>query len=238
MSSIKSPEDTGIMYQVCLRHCDSPDLPAGTPDRAFLLRRGRVMARWRRGEPGALFWQVQAGRAWRLAADRGAPCRYGHPQNGKACSRRTYSQYEYGDDVFRNIRKFVTLYLSLNPYDRVKSCVVPTFLCLFVFFISLSSQHGNSQKQIIGVLGSYEQKGCILKVVGKESIDNKGNISTVRFVDRELDSKCLLTVIDHRQVSVSYLNFDLNHRPQRSSDLSSVVWYNRLLDAGRRPRCD
>ena len=129
--------------------------------------------------------------------------------------------------MFRNIRKFVTLYLSLKPYDRVKSCVVPTFLCLFVFFISLSSQYGNSQKQVIGVPGSYEQKGCILKVVGKESIDNKGNISTVRFVDRELDSKCLLTVIGRRQVSVSYLNFDLNHRPRLSGGTNVIVYFVR-----------
>jgi len=129
--------------------------------------------------------------------------------------------------VFRNIRKFVTLYLSLNPYDRVKTCVVPTCIFLFVFFISLSSQHGNSQKQVIGVPGSYEQKGCILKVVGKESIDNKGNISTVRFVDRELDSKCLLTVIGRRQVSVSYLNFDLNHRPRLSGGTNVIVYFVR-----------
>ena len=129
--------------------------------------------------------------------------------------------------MFRNIRKFVTLYLSLNPYDRVKTCVVPTFLCLFVFFISLSSQYGNSQKQVIGVPGSYEQKGCILKVVGKESIDNKGNISTVRFVDRELDSKCLLTVIGRRQVSVRYLNFDLNHRPRLSGGTNVIVYFVR-----------
>ena len=129
--------------------------------------------------------------------------------------------------MFRNIRKFVTLYLSLNPYDRIKSCLVPTLLCLFVFFISLSSQHGNSQKQVIGVPGSYEQKGCILKVVGKESIDNKGNISTVRFVDRELDSKCLLTVIGRRQVSVSYLNFDLNHRPRLSGGTNVIVYFVR-----------
>ena len=129
--------------------------------------------------------------------------------------------------MFRNIRKFVTLYLSLNPYDRVKTCVVPTFLCLFVFFISLSSQHGNSQKQVIGVPGSYEQKGCILKVVGKESIDNKGNISTVRFVDRELDSKCLLTVIGRRQVSVRYLNFDRNHRARLSGGTNVIVYFVR-----------
>ena len=134
--------------------------------------------------------------------------------------------------MFRNIRKFVTLYLSLNPYDRVKTCVVPTFLCLFVFFISLSSQHGNSQKQVIGVPGSYEQKGCILKVVGKESIDNKGNISTVRFVDRELDSKCLLTVIGRRQVSVSYLNFDLNHRPRLSGGTHVIVYFVRSRGGG------
>ena len=126
--------------------------------------------------------------------------------------------------MFRNIRKFVTLYLSLNPYDRVKTCVIPTCIFLFVFFISLSSQHGNAQKQVIGVPGSYEQKGCILKVVGKESIDNKGNISTVRFVDRELDSKCLLTVICRRQVSVSYLNFDLNHRPRLSGGTNVIVY--------------
>ena len=126
--------------------------------------------------------------------------------------------------MFRNIRKFVTLYLSLNPYDRVKTCVIPTCIFLFVFFISLSSQHGNAQKQVIGVPGSYEQKGCILKVVGKESIDNKGNISTVRFVDRELDSKCLLTVIGRRQVSVSYLNFDLNHRPRLSGGTNVIVY--------------
>ena len=129
--------------------------------------------------------------------------------------------------MFRNIRKFVTLYLSLNPYDRVKTCVVPTCIFLFVFFISLSSQHGNSQKQVIGVPGSYEQKGCILKVVGKESIDNKGNISTVRFVDRELDSKCLLTVIGRRQVSVSYLNFDLNHRARLSGGTNVIVYFVR-----------
>lgn len=129
--------------------------------------------------------------------------------------------------MFRNIRKFVTLYLSLKPYDRVKSCVVQTFLCLFVFFISLSSQYGNSQKQVIGVPGSYEQKGCILKVVGKESIDNKGNISTVDFIDRELDSKCLLTVIGRRQVSVSYLNFDLNHRPRLSGGTNVIVYFVR-----------
>ena len=129
--------------------------------------------------------------------------------------------------MFRNIRKFVTLYLSLNPYDRVKTCVVPTFLCLFLFFISLSSQYGNSQKQVIGVPGSYEQKGCILKVVGKESIDNKGNISTVRFVDRELDSKCLLTVIGRRQVSVSYLNFDLNRRARLSGGTNVIVYFVR-----------
>jgi len=129
--------------------------------------------------------------------------------------------------VFRNIRKFVTLYLSLNPYDRVKTCVIPTCIFLFVFFISLSSQHGNAQKQVIGVPGSYEQKGCILKVVGKESIDNKGNISTVRFVDRELDSKCLLTVIGRRQVSVSYLNFDLNHRPRLSGGTNVIVYFVR-----------
>lgn len=129
--------------------------------------------------------------------------------------------------MFRNIRKFVTLYLSLNPYDRVKTCVVPTCIFLFVFFISLSSQHGNSQKQVIGVPGSYEQKGCILKVVGKESIDNKGNISTVRFVDRELDSKCLLTVIGRRQVSVRYLNFDLNHRPRLSGGTNVIVYFVR-----------
>lgn len=129
--------------------------------------------------------------------------------------------------MFRNIRKFVTLYLSLNPYDRVKTCVVPTFLCLFVFFISLSSQYGNSQKQVIGVPGSYEQKGCILKVVGKESIDNKGNISTVDFIDRELDSKCLLTVIGRRQVSVSYINFDLNHRPRLSGGANVIVYFVR-----------
>ena len=129
--------------------------------------------------------------------------------------------------MFRNIRKFVTLYLSLNPYDRVKTCVVPTCIFLFVFFISLSSQHGNSQKQVIGVPGSYEQKGCILKVVGKESIDNKGNISTVRFVDRELDSKCLLTVIGRRQVSVRYLNFDRNHRPRLSGGTNVIVYFVR-----------
>lgn len=129
--------------------------------------------------------------------------------------------------MFRNIRKFVTLYLSLNPYDRVKTCVIPTCIFLFVFFISLSSQHGNSQKQVIGVPGSYEQKGCILKVVGNESIDNKGNISTVRFVDRELDSKCLLTVIGRRQVSVSYLNFDLNHRPRLSGGTNVIVYFVR-----------
>jgi len=129
--------------------------------------------------------------------------------------------------VFRNIRKFVTLYLSLNPCDRVKTCVVPTCIFLFVFFISLSSQHGNSQKQVIGVPGSYEQKGCILKVVGKESIDNKGNISTVRFVDRELDSKCLLTVIGRRQVSVRYLNFDRNHRPRLSGGTNVIVYFVR-----------
>lgn len=129
--------------------------------------------------------------------------------------------------MFRNIRKFVTLYLSLNPYDRVKTCVIPTCIFLFVFFISLSSQHGNAQKQVIGVPGSYEQKGCILKVVGKESIDNKGNISTVRFVDRELDSKCLLTVIGRRQVSVSYLNFDLNHRPRLSGGTNVIVYFVR-----------
>ena len=129
--------------------------------------------------------------------------------------------------MFRNIRKFVTLYLSLNPYDRVKTCVVPTCIFLFVFFISLSSQHGISQKQVIGVPGSYEQKGCILKVVGKESIDNKGNISTVRFVDRELDSKCLLTVIGRRQVSVRYLNFDRNHRPRLSGGTNVIVYFVR-----------
>ena len=129
--------------------------------------------------------------------------------------------------MFRNIRKFVTLYLSLNPCDRVKTCVVPTCIFLFVFFISLSSQHGNSQKQVIGVPGSYEQKGCILKVVGKESIDNKGNISTVRFVDREQDSKCLLTVIGRRQVSVRYLNFDLNHRPRLSGGTNVIVYFVR-----------
>ena len=129
--------------------------------------------------------------------------------------------------MFRNIRKFVTLYLSLNPYDRIKSCLVPTLLCLFVFFISLSSQHGNSQKQVIGVPGSYEQKGCILKVVGKESIDNKGNISTVDFIDRELDSKCLLTVIGRRRVSVSYLNFDLSHRPRLSGGTHVIVYFVR-----------
>ena len=129
--------------------------------------------------------------------------------------------------MFRNIRKFVTLYLSLNPYDRVKTCVVPTCIFLFVFFISLSSQHGNSQKQVIGVPGSYEQKGCILKVVGKESIDNKGNISTVRFVDRELDSKCLLTVIGRRQGSVRYLNFDRNHRPRLSGGTNVIVYFVR-----------
>ena len=129
--------------------------------------------------------------------------------------------------MFRNIRKFVTLYLSLNPCDRVKTCVVPTCIFLFVFFISLSSQHGNSQKQVIGVPGSYEQKGCILKVVGKESIDNKGNISTVRFVDRELDSKCLLTVIGRRQVSVRYLNFDRNHRPRLSGGTNVIVYFVR-----------
>ena len=129
--------------------------------------------------------------------------------------------------MFRNIRKFVTLYLSLNPYDRVKTCVIPTCIFLFVFFISLSSQHGNAQKQVIGVPGSYEQKGCILKVVGKESIDNKGNISTVRFVDRELDSKCLLTVIGRRQVSVRYLNFDLNHRPRLSGGTNVIVYFVR-----------
>lgn len=129
--------------------------------------------------------------------------------------------------MFRNIRKFVTLYLSLNPYDRVKTCVIPTCIFLLVFFISLSSQHGNAQKQVIGVPGSYEQKGCILKVVGKESIDNKGNISTVRFVDRELDSKCLLTVIGRRQVSVSYLNFDLNHRPRLSGGTNVIVYFVR-----------
>ena len=129
--------------------------------------------------------------------------------------------------MFRNIRKFVTLYLSLNPYDRVKTCVIPTCIFLFVFFISLSSQYGNSQKQVIGVPGSYEQKGCILKVVGKESIDNKGNISTVRFVDRELDSKCLLTVIGRRQVSVRYLNFDLNHRPRLSGGTNVIVYFVR-----------
>ena len=129
--------------------------------------------------------------------------------------------------MFRNIRKFVTLYLSLNPYDRVKTCVIPTCIFLFVFFISLSSQHGNAQKQVIGVPGSYEQKGCILKVVGKESIDNKGNISTVDFIDRELDSKCLLTVIGRRQVSVSYLNFDLNHRPRLSGGTNVIVYFVR-----------
>ena len=118
--------------------------------------------------------------------------------------------------MFRNIRKFVTLYLSLNPYDRVKTCVIPTCIFLFVFFISLSSQHGNAQKQVIGVPGSYEQKGCILKVVGKESIDNK-----------ELDSKCLLTVIGRRQVSVSYLNFDLNHRPRLSGGTNVIVYFVR-----------
>lgn len=129
--------------------------------------------------------------------------------------------------MFRNIRKFVTLYLSLNPYDRVKTCVIPTCIFLFVFFISLSSQYGNSQKQVIGVPGSYEQKGCILKVVGKESIDNKGNISTVRFVDRELDSKCLLTVIGRRQVSVRYLNFDRNHRARLSGGTNVIVYFVR-----------
>lgn len=97
----------------------------------------------------------------------------------------------------------------------------------FRFFISLSSQYGNPQKQVIGVPGSYEQKGCILKVVGKESIDNKGNISTVRFVDREQDSKCLLTVIGRRQVSVRYLNFDLNHRPRLSGGTNVIVYFVR-----------
>ncbi len=129
--------------------------------------------------------------------------------------------------MFRNIRKFVTLYLSLNPYDRVKSCIIPTCFCLFILWICLSSQYGNSQKQVIGVPGSYEQKGCILKVVGKESIDNKGNISTVDFIDRELDSKCLLTVIGRRQVSVSYLNFDLNHRPRLSGGTHVIVYFVR-----------
>ena len=129
--------------------------------------------------------------------------------------------------MFRNIRKFVTLYLSLKPYDRVKSCIIPTCFCLFILWICLSSQYGNSQKQVIGVPGSYEQKGCILKVVGKESIDNKGNISTVRFVDRELDSKCLLTVIGRRQVSVRYLNFDRNHRPRLSGGTNVIVYFVR-----------
>lgn len=129
--------------------------------------------------------------------------------------------------MFRNIRKFVTLYLSLKPYDRVKSCVIPTCFCLFILWICFSSQYGNSQKQVIGVPGSYEQKGCILKVVGKESIDNKGNISTVDFIDRELDSKCLLTVIGRRQVSVSYLNFDLNHRPRLSGGTNVIVYFVR-----------
>ncbi len=129
--------------------------------------------------------------------------------------------------MFRNIRKFVTLYLSLKPYDRVKSCIIPTCFCLFILWICLSSQYGNSQKQVIGVPGSYEQKGCILKVVGKESIDNKGNISTVDFIDRELDSKCLLTVIGRRQVSVSYLNFDLNHRPRLSGGTHVIVYFVR-----------
>ena len=129
--------------------------------------------------------------------------------------------------MFRNIRKFVTLYLSLNPYDRVKACLFPTCFCLFILWICLSSQYGNSQKQVIGVPGSYEQKGCILKVVGKESIDNKGDISTVRFVDRELDSKCLLTVIGQRQVSVSYLNFDRNLRPRLSGGTNVIVYFVR-----------
>ena len=129
--------------------------------------------------------------------------------------------------MFRNIRKFVTLYLSLKPYDRVKSCVIPTGFCLFILWMCLSSQYGNSQKQVIGVPGSYEQKGCILKVVGKESIDNKGNISTVDFIDRELDSKCLLTVIGRRRVSVSYLNFDLNHRPRLSGGTNVIVYFVR-----------
>lgn len=129
--------------------------------------------------------------------------------------------------MFRNIRKFVTLYLSLKPYDRVKSCIIPTCFCLFILWICLSSQYGNSQKQVIGVPGSYEQKGCILKVVGKESIDNKGNISTVDFIDRELDSKCLLTVIGRRRVSVSYLNFDLSHRPRLSGGTHVIVYFVR-----------
>ena len=137
--------------------------------------------------------------------------------------------------MFRNIRKFVTLYLSLKPYDRVKSCIIPTCFCLFILWICLSSQYGNAQKQVIGVPGSYEQKGCILKVVGKESIDNKGNISTVDFIDRELDSKCLLTVIGRRRVSVSYLNFDLSHRPRLSGGTHVIVYFVRSRGGGGEP---
>ena len=81
--------------------------------------------------------------------------------------------------------------------------------------------------RVIGVPGSYEQKGCILKVVGKESVEKKGNISTVRFVDRELDSKCLLSVMGRRQVSVSYLNFDMNHRPPFSGGSNVIVYFVR-----------
>lgn len=129
--------------------------------------------------------------------------------------------------MFRNIKKLVTLYLSLKPYDRVKACLFPTCLCLFILSICLSSQYGNSQMRVIGVPGSYEQKGCILKVVGKESVEKKGNISTVRFVDRELDSKCLLSVMGRRQVSVSYLNFDMNHRARLSGGTNVIVYFVR-----------
>ena len=67
------------MYQACLRRRDAPDSAAGPlADFPFEgeagVRPDGVVASQ---EP--LFWQVQAGRAWRLAADRGAPCRYGHP---------------------------------------------------------------------------------------------------------------------------------------------------------------
>lgn len=116
--------------------------------------------------------------------------------------------------MLRGFVKIIKLYLSLAPYDRVKTGGGVAFAGALCASIFIFSQWQISDRKVSSALGSSDVMHCNVRIVGKESIEGRsgGRVSVIKFVDERKENGCLLIARGVEKASVKYLNSGVNRR--------------------------
>ena len=96
--------------------------------------------------------------------------------------------------MLRGFVKIIKLYLSLAPYDRVKTGGGVAFAGALCASIFIFSQWQISDRKVSSALGSSDVMHCNVRIVGNESIEGRsgGRASVIKFVDERKENGCLL----------------------------------------------